>query len=144
MSQRLEFITMALKPGTNMTQLCNQYGITRRTGYKWLHRFAEKDIYGLENQSRRPYHSPSKTPYKMEQTVLDIRENHSCWGGRKIKRRLLERGIHLFRLHRPSQRYFAVITVWMKKKRLNIHHSNGLSMKSPINCGRWTLKGIFL
>ena len=92
MSQRLEFITMALKPGTNMTQLCNQYGITRRTGYKWLHRFAEKDIYGLENQSRRPYHSPSKTPYKMEQTVLDIRENHSCWGGRKIRRRLLDKG----------------------------------------------------
>lgn len=62
MSQRLEFITMVLKPGTNMTRLCKQYNISRTTGYKWLHRFAEGDIYGLEDRCRCPLHSPNKNP----------------------------------------------------------------------------------
>lgn len=92
MSQRLEFITMVLKPGTNMTQLCKQYDISRTTGYKWLHRFAEGDIYGLEDRCRCPLHSPNKTPHKTEQAVLAIRQLHPYWGGRKIKARLSNQG----------------------------------------------------
>ncbi len=92
MSQRLEFITMVLKLGTNMTQLCKQYNISRRTGYKWLHRFAEEDIHGLEDRCRCPLHNPNKTPHKTEQAVLAIRQLHPYWGGRKIKARLSHQG----------------------------------------------------
>ena len=92
MSQRLEFITMALKPGTNMTQLCKRYNISRTTGYKWLYRFVEEDIYSLEDRCRCPLHSPNKTPHKTEQAVLAIRQLHPYWGGRKIKARLSHQG----------------------------------------------------
>ena len=92
MSQRLEFITMALKPGTNMTQLCKRYNISRTTGYKWLYRFVEEDIYSLEDRCRCPLHSPNKTPHTTEQAVLAIRQLHPYWGGRKIKARLSHQG----------------------------------------------------
>ncbi|ODS29760.1 MAG: Integrase core domain protein [Candidatus Scalindua rubra] len=92
MFQRLEFITMVFKPGTNMTELCKQYGISRKTGYKWLHRFINEDIHGLTDRSRQPHDSPNRTSCTMERAVLGIRENHSAWGGRKIRRRLVDKG----------------------------------------------------
>lgn len=91
-TQRLEFISKALELRGNMTSLCNQFGISRKTGYKWLGRFSKDDIYSLENRSRRPHIISNKTPAKMEHAVLNMRKRHICWGGRKIRARLLRLG----------------------------------------------------
>ena len=90
MSLRLEFVTFAAQPGANVSALCRRYGISRNTGYKWLERHAAGEP--LSDRSRRPHRSPGRTEAAMEQRVLELRERHPAWGGRKLRRRLLDQG----------------------------------------------------
>lgn len=93
MSLRLEFVTLALAGKVNVSRLCKQFGISRKTGYKWLRRYLDEGPSGLSDRPRKPHHSPAKTPSSMEQVILEVRDQHPAWGGRKIKRRLEEKGL---------------------------------------------------
>jgi transposase InsO family protein len=84
MSERIEFIQLSQLPDTNIRQLCRQFGISPKTGYKWLGRYHASGIVGLEDQSRCPVHSPRRTPSAMEQAVMSVRREHPAWGGKKI------------------------------------------------------------
>lgn len=86
MSQRQEFVTLAQQESVCFAELCRRFGISRKTGYKWLSRSELKD------RSRRPRHSPSQTASDVEQRVVELRQQHPAWGGRKIARRLRDRG----------------------------------------------------
>ncbi len=88
MSQRHEFVTFALD-NSNISQISRRYGISRKTAYKWIKRYIQEGEEGLSDRSRRPHHSPMKTPPRLERAVLDVRKDHSTWGGRKIRARLL-------------------------------------------------------
>jgi transposase InsO family protein len=92
MSLRIEFVQAAFEPGLSMSELCRRFGISRKTGYKWLNRFrdADGDLASLADRSRRPHSSPRQTPRVMEEAVLRIRDTHPAWGGRKIRARLLK------------------------------------------------------
>jgi transposase InsO family protein len=92
MSQREEFVVKALGEDANMSELCRAYGISRKTGYKWLNRYLTEGRDGLGDRSRRPRHSPEQTPQEIEQAILDGRKEHPVWGGRKLKRWLENRG----------------------------------------------------
>ncbi len=88
MSQRLEFVTMAGQEGSPLAELCRRFGISRRIGYKWLKRYWQEGAPGLQDRSRRPRTSPIRTADSMEEAVLEVRADHTAWGGRKIKARL--------------------------------------------------------
>lgn len=88
---RLEFVQLALHEGGNHRELCWRFGISPKTGYKWLTRFEQGGVAGLEDRSRRPLSSPTRTPPEVEQRVLALRQEH-VWGGRKIERRLHDLG----------------------------------------------------
>ncbi len=88
MSERMEFVSLARKGEINLSEICRRFGISRKTGYKWLERYALEGIMGLQDRSRRPRTSPKRTPDFMEKAALDIRQEHVAWGGRKIKTRL--------------------------------------------------------
>jgi transposase InsO family protein len=92
MSQRLEFVTLATAEKSNIRHLCRCFGISPATGYKWLDRFQSDGAKGLEDRSRRPRHSPSRTPTEMEEIVTKLRGKHPAWGGRKLEGRLLDLG----------------------------------------------------
>ena len=92
MSLREEFVTRALAEEAEMSSLCREYGISRKTGYKWMARYLAEGSKGLEDRSRRPHHSPGRTPETIERVVLDAREQYPAWGGRKLKRRLEDLG----------------------------------------------------
>jgi transposase InsO family protein len=92
MSERSEFIEQAKAEGANVSALCREYGISRKTGYKWLSRERAGGCAGLVDQSRRPKHSPEQTGVEMEAQVLKVREDHPAWGGRKIRRVLQNQG----------------------------------------------------
>lgn len=94
MSERHEFVLLASQPGANMQQLCQRFGISRPTGYKWLQRYASAGQPGLINKSRRPHHSPNRTEPEVEKTITDLRQQHPAWGARKLKQRLLDLGHH--------------------------------------------------
>lgn len=87
MSERIEFVTLAMKEGTAFSELCRRFGISRKTGYKFVKRYGTEGIPGLEDRSRRPKSSPNATGAQMERVILDLRGKHPAWGGRKLKRR---------------------------------------------------------
>jgi len=92
MSLRLEFVRLALHEDANVSELCKRFGISRKTGYKWLDRRQQKGAEALMDQSRRPHTSPNRTPASIEKLVLQVRDRHPVWGGRKINSLLLRRG----------------------------------------------------
>ena len=91
--QRREFTWFASQEGANMTELCRRYEVSRTTGYEWLARFVREGPPGLVDRSRRPHHSPRRTPEAMEGRVLALRDAHPHWGGRKLRRLLLNEGV---------------------------------------------------
>lgn len=92
MSQRQDFVQQASMGGVNVSQLCREFGISRKTAYKWLRRYQASGLPGLENQSRRPHHSPKQTPDQIEAVLLAARQQHPSWGARKLKAWLEQRG----------------------------------------------------
>ncbi len=83
---------LALTEGCNRRELCRRFGISPKTGYKWLHRYQSNGPGGLQEHSRRPHHSPQCTHELIEQRIVALRLKHSDWGGRKLRRRLLDLG----------------------------------------------------
>jgi len=92
MSLRQEFVLLATHEGVNRRELCRRFGISAKTAYKWLARYAQDKTLGLEERSRRPLCSPSRTPPELEAQVLALRQEHPAWGGRKISKRLKKLG----------------------------------------------------
>jgi transposase InsO family protein len=93
MSQRQEFVEMAMKEDANIRALCREFGITPRTGYKWIQRYQEQGNAGLYDRSRRPKNSPRKSNSLVEESVLKVRRAHPTWGGRKIQWKLVQDGV---------------------------------------------------
>ena len=84
MEQKEQFICEMLKDAKPFKHLCEEYGISEKTGYKWKNRFYEEGKLGLQEQSRAPKTSPTGLP---EQTVIDIlgiKYAHPTWGPKKI------------------------------------------------------------
>lgn len=90
---RREFVELCSVEGSNVSELCRRFGVSRKTGYKWLARYREGGAPGLEDQSRRPLHSPSQTEPVMASQVIALRAAHPAWGGRKLRRRLEDQGV---------------------------------------------------
>lgn len=87
--QREEFVRFAEAGGVSLSELCRRFGISRKTGYKWLARWKQEAAAGLADRSRRPLRSPTRTAGKLEECVLRLRRQHPAWGGRKISHILL-------------------------------------------------------
>lgn len=67
-----------------MIDLCAEYRIAPKTGYKWVQRFAAGGRAALADRSRRPHHSPQATPDALVELILDARRRHPHWGARKV------------------------------------------------------------
>ena len=89
MNQREQFVEEAAE-SRNFSDLCRRYGISRKTGYKWVQR-AQAGA-PLEDQSRRPGHPFGQTPAEVEEKILAVRSDNPAWGGLKIKAELERRG----------------------------------------------------
>ena len=92
MSLREEFVRLARQDGANRRALCQRFGISPQTAYKWLARFEAEGLPGLSDRSRRPRCSPAQTPDDLAMAVVELRTAHPAWGGRKISRRLQDLG----------------------------------------------------
>ena len=91
MEQREKFVAEATEGNDTITALCGKYGISRKTGYKWINRAAEG--LPLCDQSRRPNRQPSKTAEELEALIIQTRRSHPAWGGRTIRAALEASGI---------------------------------------------------
>jgi len=90
MDERLQFVARRLA-GEAMAELCREFGISRKTGYKIFDRYQECGIQGLTDRSRRPYRYANQLPFQVENYILNVKREHPSWGARKIRERLLRR-----------------------------------------------------
>jgi putative transposase len=83
-NQRLEFVREYETELFTLTELAAQYGISRKTGYKWLGRYDAEGAVGLLDQSRRPHHSPQATDAELIEALVAVRRRHPRWGAKKL------------------------------------------------------------
>jgi transposase InsO family protein len=88
---------------TPVSRACIKFKISRKTGYKWLQRYAQEPARPLTDRSRRPTASPKRTAQEIEQAILEVRKRYP-WGPQKIHAFLASQGQKL-----PSQRTVANI-----------------------------------
>jgi transposase InsO family protein len=85
MSIRLEFVAEVFAHRQSITRLCAQYGISEKTGYKWLVRFKAGGPAALADASSRPAGCPWHTPAAQRDAVCALRRAHPTWGARKLR-----------------------------------------------------------
>lgn len=84
MSLRRELVCLARHPDANASGLAQRYGVSRKTLYKWIKRHRDLGEAGLYDRSRRPHCSPNRTADDLQARILQVRDAHPAWGGRKI------------------------------------------------------------
>lgn len=84
MNQRIEFALRALSTD-NFRELCREYGISPRVGYKWAARFKEEGCGGMHDRSKRPKSSPEQLSEEVICQIVRLKEHHRRWGPRKIR-----------------------------------------------------------
>jgi transposase InsO family protein len=83
--ERARFVVEADSGEFALAELCRDYGISRKTGYKWLARFETEGVAGLADRSRAPRTQPRAVSEKIEQQIVELRTRHPNWGERTLK-----------------------------------------------------------
>lgn len=88
MDERLKFVARLLD-GEQMSALCREFGISRKTGYKIFNRYKEIGLDGLKNQTRRPIRLANQLPFQIERKIVAFKKEHPTWGALKIREKLI-------------------------------------------------------
>lgn len=83
--QRTEFVLRALRQVEPFGDLCREFGVSRKTGYKWKERFLEDGLAGLADHSRRPNTTPNGIDETMVCQIVKLKLAHPGWGARKLR-----------------------------------------------------------
>lgn len=86
MEEIIRFVLLAQTDRFTVTELCEQFGISRTTGYKHLERYAATGLKGLEARSHRPHQFPQRTDEAIEALILAERRLHRTWGPKKLRK----------------------------------------------------------
>lgn len=87
MDERMKFIVRKLD-GEKMSELCDEFGISRVTGYKIWNRYQDVGLKGLYDRKRAPKRSPTRLPIQIETLILKIKKEKTDWGAPKIQDRI--------------------------------------------------------
>jgi putative transposase len=90
MEQRVHFLSDYLRKLMSFTDLCLRYKISRKTGYKWIHRYETSGIEGYHELSRKPLNSPYRIPFRIQQAIIEFRKRFN-WGPKKLLSKLKQR-----------------------------------------------------
>jgi transposase InsO family protein len=101
MDERLRFVARLLE-GERMTQLCQEFGISRKTGYKIFERYKEHGHEALTDRSRRPIRYANQLPHQVEAAIVNLKRDKPHWGARKIREILVRRFAGDFRIPAKS------------------------------------------
>jgi putative transposase len=109
--ERKQFIAAVLAGEHSFAEVCRRFGISRKNGYKWVHRFREEGGAegldpSLEDRSRRPHHSPSAISEELESAIVATRKRHPTWGPKKLRVRFMK---YFPQLEPPSESTFATV-----------------------------------
>ena len=85
MEERYQFVKDSKRYLGHFTELCAQYGISTKTGYKWIARYEFGGIAGLQDRSRAPNNHPNQIDLKIRESILKARRAHATWGPKKLR-----------------------------------------------------------
>lgn len=149
MDQKLRFIGDYLNNYFSVTELCERYGISRKTGYKWIRRYQESGMPdSILDRSKRPLHFPTKTSDEIVEALLAVRDKHPSWGPKKLLWRVERDHPDWARLPAPStvSRIFKLNGLTRKRRKRIKRSHPGKPMTVIIEPNQvWTLdfKGQF-
>jgi putative transposase len=83
--ERMRFVMAIEKHEESFAATCRRFGVSRKTGYKWLARFEESGVEGLLDHSRAPQHHPQAIPDPIAARCLATRREHPTWGPLKVR-----------------------------------------------------------
>jgi transposase InsO family protein len=106
MDERMAFVVDVQRGEASLAELCRRYGISRKSGYKWLARHAAEGLDGLKDRSRAPHHHPQALEPDVAAAALAVRAKHPTWGPKKIRAWL---GQHRGDLGIPAQSTIGVL-----------------------------------
>jgi len=90
MEERLRFVAKLLD-GESMTDVCREFGISRKTGYKIFSRYKESGLEAFSDRSRRPVRYANQLPSQIESLIVTLKQDKPHWGARKIRELLVRR-----------------------------------------------------
>jgi transposase InsO family protein len=119
MEERKEFILRAFDKNENFSQLCREFGISTKTGYKWKDRFMKEGLAGLLDQSRRPKKHSSQLTEQVICKMIQIKELKRKWGAPKIREIYRRENPHSYLPSIPTfERIFRRAGMTKRKKRI--------------------------
>jgi transposase InsO family protein len=90
MDERVRFVGRLLD-GEGMSEVCRDFGISRKTGYKIYDRYKQHGLEALNDRSRRPVRYANQLPEAVERLIVRARQDKPHWGARKIRELLVRR-----------------------------------------------------
>lgn len=129
MDEKVKFIAMLLeRPDMSMSQVCASFGISRKTGYKWVSRYHQDPEHGLLERCRAPHRHPQAIGAEQGQMIVAARQRFPYWGPKKLR-------LFLLREH-PSQAWPAASSIGELLKREGLvkprrRRSSGIKVERP-------------
>jgi len=90
MDERLRFVAKLLD-GEAMSDVCREFGISRKTGYKIFNRYKDEGLRALSDRTRRPVRYANQLPPQLESVIVTLKHDKPHWGARKIRELLVRR-----------------------------------------------------
>jgi transposase len=78
MEERLRFVARLLD-GEAMTDVCRDFGVSRKTGYKMFDRYKEHGLEALSDRSRRPVRYANQLPEQLESLIVRLKGEKPHW-----------------------------------------------------------------
>ena len=113
--ERLLFVARILD-GEPLTDMCREFGISRKTGYKIFNRYKEHGVEALNDRSRRPVRYANQLPPQIETLIVNMRQEKPHWGARKIRERLVRRLASDVRVPAKSTVHAVLAMAWCRTR----------------------------
>lgn len=88
MNEKIKFISAYLSKDVTFQALCEQFKISRKTGYKYINRYKSEGVEGLKDQSRAPHTQANQTDPEIEESILHVKSIYPRWGAKKLLNKL--------------------------------------------------------
>lgn len=123
MEERMKLMLMYQGEGWSMSELCEVFGISRKTGYKWLERYKQAGLEGLRDLSRAPHQHPNAVVPEIEEAIVELKQQRPRWGPKKLLEMLRRQG--------PEVRWPVPSTIGAILKRHGLVRSRRRCRKTP-------------
>jgi putative transposase len=121
--ERMQFVWTVEKQEETFAEICRQFGVSRKTGYKWLSRYRDEGVAGLADRSRAPHEHPQAVAPAIAERCLALRRTHATWGPVKVRGWLEQ--------HEPENSWPALSTIGALFDREGLTIKRRLRRRSP-------------